>query len=135
MNAVLKTEIPTVQLLRTALGLGSLVMLLAGLRLALQPQTIPMSEVKTGINQLVEEGRFQMHATQKPVVPGLALLWGGVLGLSMTLLVPNPTSVDDATPSRTPAALNGTPTPNPKTLGRTMGHTMSRTVHGYTLTD
>ncbi|MEO1742416.1 MAG: hypothetical protein AAFR99_11495 [Cyanobacteria bacterium J06629_9] len=113
------------QLLRLALSLGSLVMLLAGLRLALQPQAIPLREVKSGINQLVEEGDFQMQTARKPVMPGLVLLWGGVLTLSVAVLVTKPLAIA-ASSSATLPAIASPPAPVP---------TSSRTVHGNTLAD
>lgn len=85
----MRREISSVQLLRIVLGIGSLVMLLTGLRLALQPQTVAVHEVKTGINQLVEDGAFKMQPV-KPVTPALVLSWSGVLGLSVSLLVSEP---------------------------------------------
>lgn len=81
------------QVLRAALGAGSLLMLLAGLRLAVQPQTVAVADVKSGINQLIEDGTFDMQTVTKPVVPALLLLWGGLGGLSVSLLVPTPDSI------------------------------------------
>ena len=114
----MQREISSFQLVRIALGIGSLVMLLAALRLSLQPQVVSVVEVKTGINQLVEDGAFKMQSA-KPVAPALGLLWSGVLGLSVSILVPEPTtaqkslstSLDTSEHTPTPLAANRSRTP------------------------
>lgn len=112
------------QLLRAALGVGSLLMLLTGLRLAVQPQTVSVKDVKSGINQLVEEGQFKMTAAQKPLLPGLSLLWGGLAGVALVIFIPVPAIPEER--SATPAQIDAVDTSPDQTI---------RTVQGKTLAD
>ena len=80
------------KILRAGLGVGALVMVLAGLLIAFQPKTVAVGEVKTGINAMVETGQFSATA-RKSVLPGLMLIWGGVAGLAISTLVNEPEPV------------------------------------------
>ena len=104
------------KLLRAGLGVGSSVMVLAGLLIAFQPKTVAVGEVKTGINAMVETGQFSATA-RKPVLPGLMLLWGGVAGLAISALVKEPEPVVIPAGGDTPSTPRGSmPKPKPAAM-------------------